>query len=96
MPRWSGRRPALALGGVALAGTALARSQLGGLVAAILWWALDAVGQGAIGKQLFLFRVSIATGLYTPEIQGRNISLAGAACLALALWLAHRRAWWVR
>lgn len=89
-------RPALALGGAALAGTALARSQIGGITAAFLWWALDALGQGLVGKQFFLFRVSISTGLYTPEVQGRNIALLGAACAALALWLAHRRSWWIR
>jgi hypothetical protein len=89
-------RPALALGGVALAGTALARSQVGGLTVAFLWWALDALGQGMVGKQFFLFRVSIMTGLYTPEVQGRNIALLGAAGLAVALWVAHRRSWWIR
>lgn len=89
-------RPALALGGVALAGTALARNQIGGITAAFLWWGLDALGQGLVGKQFFLFRVSIATGLYTPEVQGRNIALVGAAGLALALWMAHRRRWWIR
>lgn len=88
--------PTLALTGVALAGAALARHQLGGIVAAFLWWALDAMSRGLFNKQFFLFRASVQTGLFTPEVQGRNIALVGVACLLLAIWVSHRRSHWIR
>lgn len=88
--------PALALGGAALAGAALLRSQAGGLFAALLWWAFDALVKGAYNKQFFLFRASIRTGLFTPDVQSRNIALVGAAALLAAIWLAHRRSWWIK
>lgn len=87
---------ALALGGAALAGAALTRSQLGGIIAAFFWWVLDATGSGLFNKRFFLFPASVRTGLFTPEAQARNIALVGAACLLLTLWLAHRRSHWIK
>lgn len=88
--------PALALTGAAMAGAAAARMQLGGIMAAFFWWALDATSLGYFNKQFFLFRASIWTGMIAPEVQTRNILLMGTVCLALALWGSHRRSWWIR
>lgn len=88
--------PSLALAGAALAGSALARHQTGGILAGFAWWVVDAFGGGRVGQKFFLFRISVHTGLYAPEVQTRNIALLGAACLLLCLWVSHRRAYWIR
>lgn len=86
--------PALGLGGAALAGGALARNQVGGVLFAGIWWAVDLVAPG-------LNRIAYTLYTYCPmepsdsERMPVRLIAAFAAGLAVALWLAERRSRWV-
>jgi|GEM_PF-6718892 len=89
--------PALGLSGACLLGSALTRHQAGGFMASALWWVMDYGLPGKLHVKLFLFRVSHPLqAAVTAAEQTRNVCLAGAALWLLALWIAHRRPWWVR
>lgn len=87
--------PAAALGGVALAGSALLRSQVGGMLAAAIWWGADLVSMGGLQQWAYLFTSYNPRPDALPEVIRPHLLLIGAAGLALALWLAERRERWV-
>jgi hypothetical protein len=88
--------PAGALGGAALAGGALARHPVGGVMISGLWSALDLLFPGVLNRFCYLFSYyQPVQGLDLATMQGRMAALGALGCL-LALWLAGRRARWVQ
>lgn len=86
--------PALGLAGAALAGSSLARHQVGGMLAACIWWGVDLISAGGINRWAYLFSHFMPGGDPAAGAPLRLL-LAGALGLALALWLAERRERWV-
>lgn len=88
--------PALGLTGAALAGSALARHQLGGVLASALWWGTDLQMPGELNRWFYLFNVYHPVADLNPAVMHRNILLLALGGLVLALLLAERRERWVR
>lgn len=87
--------PAAGLAGAALAGSAFTRRQVGGVLAAGLWWAIDLQGPGDVNSFAYLFSTfHPVVGLDSGTMHTRLL-LVGLAGLTLALWQAGRREGWV-
>lgn len=86
--------PALALGGAALAGGTLSRSSVGGVLAAAVWWAIDLLAPG-LNRLAYLFNHFQPLSGSDPTLLEHRLLMAGAVGLAVALFLAGRRARWV-
>jgi len=89
-----GLYPSLALGGATMAGSALARHQVGGVVTSALWWSVDLLKPGALHRWGHLFPYFRPLGI-DPEPLHLQALAVGALGLALALWLSDRRERWV-
>lgn len=87
--------PAAGLAGAALAGSALARHQVGGVLAAALWWAIDLQVPGQVNTVAYLFSTYRPVAGLAPAVMQGRLLLIGLAGLALALWQAGRRERWV-
>lgn len=87
--------PAGALGGAALAGGAIARHPIGGVVAAGLWWGLDLLYPAKLNRLCYLFPHYQPTDLDAVLMRERMLWM-GLGALALTLFLAERRERWVR
>lgn len=85
--------PALALGSAALAGSALSRTQVGGVLAAGAWWAIDLLAPG-LNRAAYLFSQWRPVPGLDPQRMEQHAALVAAAGLMLALWLAGRRTRW--
>jgi len=86
--------PSLALGGIALAGSALARNQVGGVLAAGAWWSVDLLATG-LNRVAYLFNQWNPVPGLDASIMARRLVLVGLAGVLLALWLAGRRTRWI-
>lgn len=87
--------PALGLGSAALAGTSLARHQIGGVLASAIWWCMDLQIPGRLNTWFYLFNRFAPLPQLDPATMRRNTVILALAGLALALWLAERRERWV-
>lgn len=87
--------PAAALGAAALAGSALARHQVGGMAAAGLWWGMDVLAPGKVNRWFYLFSEYKPVPGLEPEVMRLGAWLLAGGCLLMALWLAGRRERWV-
>ncbi|HLO03981.1 MAG TPA: hypothetical protein VK191_12805 [Symbiobacteriaceae bacterium] len=87
--------PAGALGGAALAGGAIARHPIGGVVVVGLWWGLDLLYPAKLNRLCYLFLQYQPTDLDGALMQQRMLWV-GLGALLLTLLLAGRRERWVR
>lgn len=87
--------PAVGLAGAALTGSALARHQVGGMLAATLWWGIDLQVPGRINTLAYLFNTYHPVPGLEPDLMRLNLVLACLGGLVMALWLAGRRERWV-
>ena len=88
--------PGLALGAAALAGSAVARHQVGGMAAAGLWWGMDLMAAGKMNRWFYLFSPYKPVPGLDPEGLRLNALLLAGACLLLTLWLTEQRERWIR
>lgn len=86
---------ALGLAGAALAGSSRARHQVGGMLAACVWWGVDLISGGSLNRWAYLFSHFMSGAGPAGGAAPVRLLLAGALGLALALWLAERRERWV-
>lgn len=86
--------PALALGSAALAGSALSRTQVGGVLAAGAWWAVDLLAPG-LNRAAYLFNQWRPVPGLDAQMMEQHLAVVGGIGLMAALWLAGRRTRWV-
>jgi hypothetical protein len=86
--------PALALGSAALAGSALTRTQVGGVLAAGAWWAVDLLAPG-LNRAAYLFNQWRPVPGLDAQVMQQHLAVVGGVGLMVALWLAGRRTRWI-